>query len=137
MTGNKTATLRVTAEKARNGQQYRCVIKNAVGQVISDPATLTTAEQAVPLIMVQPTNKTAAVGDTVKFTVQATGGNLTYQWQFKAAGTSTWYNSSMTGAKTATLQVSATAARSGQQYRCIVTNALGTVTSDAAKLTVK
>ena len=137
MTGAKTATLKVTALAARNGQQYRCVVRNAAGEAVSEPATLTAAEQAVPLIMVQPSNKTASPGDTVKFTVQATGGDLTYQWQFKAPGTSTWYNSGAAGAKTASLEVAATTARNGQQYRCIVTNALGTVTSDAAKLTVK
>ena len=136
MTGAKTATLKVTAEKARNGQQYRCVVKNSMGSVTSSAATLTTASIAKPVIQTQPANKTASAGQTVKFTVEATGGSLTYQWQFKAPGTDTWYNSSMTGAKTATLTVEATAGRNGQQYRCIVKNSQGTATSSAAKLTV-
>ncbi len=136
MTGAKTATLKVTAEKARNGQQYRCVVKNSMGSVTSSAATLTTASIAKPVIQTQPASKTVSSGTTVKFTVEATGGSLTYQWQFKAPGTDTWYNSTMTGAKTATLTVEATAGRNGQQYRCIVKNSQGTATSSAAKLTV-
>ena len=135
MTGAKTATLTVEATTARSGQQYRCVVKNAAGSVTSSAATLTVV--TMPKISAQPKSVTAKAGDTVTFTVQATGGNLTYQWQFKAPGTSTWYSSSMTGAKTATLTVSATEARNGQQYRCVVKNSLGSVTSDSAKLTVK
>ena len=138
MTGAKTATLTVTAESARNGQQYRCVVKNAAGSATSNAGKLTVSASAKPTIMIDPKSVTASAGSTVKFTVEASGGSgLKYQWQFKAPGTDTWYDSSMTGAKTATLTVTATAARSGQQYRCIVTNSHGTATSAAAKLTVK
>ncbi len=135
MTGAKTATLTVEATTGRNGQQYRCVIKNSVGTVTSTAAKLTVTNK--PVITTQPASKTATAGSTVKFTVAAAGQNLSYQWQFKAPGTSTWYDSGMTGAKTATLTVAATAARNGQQYRCIVTNPNGSATSNAAKLTVK
>ena len=136
MTGAKTATLKVEATSARNGQQYRCVVKNANGTATSNAATLTVSASAKPSITTQPQNKTAAAGTTVKFTVEASGSGLSYQWQFKAPGTTTWNNSSMTGAKTATLSVEATTARNGQQYRCIVKNSAGSVTSNAAKLTV-
>ena len=137
MTGAKTKTLTVSATMARSGQQYRCVVKNASGTVTSSAATLTVKETVKPAITTQPKSQTAAAGQTVKFTVKATGGKLTYQWQFKAPGADTWNNSTMTGAKTATLSVPATAARNGQQYRCIIKNASGTVTSTSAKLTVK
>ncbi len=137
MTGAKTNTLTVSATMARSGQQYRCIVKNASGSVTSSAATLTVKETVKPAITTQPKSQTAAAGQTVKFTVEATGGSLTYQWQFKAPGTSTWYNSTMTGAKTATLTVEAKTARNGQQYRCVITNSQGTATSSAAKLTVK
>ena len=138
MTGNKTATLTATAESARNGQQYRCVVKNAAGTATSNAGKLTVSSTAKPTIMIDPKSVTASADSTVKFTVEASGGSgLKYQWQFKAPGTDTWYDSGMTGAKTATLTVTATAARNGQQYRCVVTNSHGTATSAAAKLTVK
>ncbi len=136
-TGNKTATLTVEATKARNNMQFRCVIKNSEGSVKSSAVKLTTASKVQPAITTQPTAKTAAAGETVKFTVKATGGDLSYQWQYKKAGASTWYNSTSTGNKTATLTVEATAARNGMQFRCIVKNSLGSVTSSAVKLTVK
>ena len=137
LSGAKTATLRVVAEKARSGQQYRCVVTNALGSTTSEPAKLLAAATVQPAIRTQPKNVSTTAGQTVQFTVKATGGSLSYQWQFKAPGTDTWYNSGMEGAKTATLTVPATAARNGQQYRCVVKNASGSVVSDAAKLTVK
>ena len=137
MTGAKTATLTVEATAARNGQQYRCVVTNEAGSVTSEPATLVTAQTVQPAIRTQPKAVTASPGSTATFTVKAAGGNLRYQWQFRAPGTSTWYNSGMTGAKTATLTVPATTARNGQQYRCVVTNDQGKVISNAAALTVK
>ncbi len=135
-TGNKTATLTVEATAARNGMKFRCKVTNAAGTATSSAVTLTTAEKVKPAITTQPSNKTAAAGSTAKFTVKATGGDLSYQWQYKKAGSSTWYNSTSTGNKTATLTVEATAARNGMQFRCIVKNSLGTATSNAAKLTV-
>ena len=134
MTGAKTASLTVTAESARNGQQYRCIVKNAKGSVTSSAATLTVASK--PTITTQPKGVYAAVDTTATFKVAASGSGLSYQWQYKSPGGSTWNDSGMTGAKTATLSVKATAARDGQAYRCKVTNAAGSVFSTAATLNV-
>ena len=136
MTGAKTATISVPATAARNGQQYRCVVSNAMGRATSSAATLSTAAVVKPQVVSQPKNVSAAAGESVRFTVQAAGGDLTYQWQFRAPGTTTWYDSGMTGAQTATISVPATHARSGQQYRCVVSNDLGSATSSAATLNV-
>ena len=72
------------------------------------------------------------------FTVVAEGnGELTYQWQYQNVGSSNWKNSSQAGNKTATLTVPITAARDGQKYRCVITDAEGnTVATDAATLIV-
>ncbi len=116
-----------------NGEQVNC------RRTSGFKATLSYEYQPLPpapKITKQPTSVTATLGTTAKFTVKATGGDLSYQWQYKKAGSSTWYNSTSTGNKTATLTVEATAARNGMQFRCIVKNSLGTATSNAAKLTV-
>ncbi len=133
-TGNKTAALTVDATSARNGFEFRCKVTNASGSTYSSAAKLTVCTQ--PKITTQPTNKTAALGATVKYTVKASGGALSYQWQYRKSSSGTWYNSSGTGNKTATLSVEATEARNGFQFRCKVTNLAGSVYSSAAKLTV-
>lgn len=40
-TGNQTPTLTLEATEARNGLQYRCIVRNAYGNVISNAVTLT------------------------------------------------------------------------------------------------
>ncbi len=132
--GSKTATLTVEATAARNGMQFRCVVKSAGNSVRSSAATLTVL--CKPAIQTQPKNVTAPAGSNVTFTVKATGDDLTFQWQYLKSGASTWYNSTSDGNKTATLTVESTAARNGMQFRCIVKNANGSVTSSAATLTV-
>ncbi|MBQ3941060.1 MAG: immunoglobulin domain-containing protein, partial [Oscillospiraceae bacterium] len=130
--GYNTATLSVEVTAARDGQKYRCVVTGTNGSATSTAATL----KAKAAITAQPANVTAAVGATAKFTVTATGNELSYQWQVYTSGA--WKDSAQTGNKTATLSVPVTAARNGQKYRCIVTAKNGTtVTSNAAVLTVK
>ncbi|MBQ9323071.1 MAG: immunoglobulin domain-containing protein, partial [Clostridia bacterium] len=135
-TGYNTATLQVTATEARNGYQYRCQVSNSAGSVTTSAATLTVVTK--PTITTQPKSVTAAVNATAKFTVAASGTGLKYQWQWSFDGGKNWSNSSSAtvGYNTATLQVTATEARNGYQYRCQVTNEAGAVTSSAATLTV-
>ena len=93
-----------------------------------------------PEITADPQDRTAAAGETVHFTVTAKGEGLSYQWQYKTAGSGKWRDSSSatTGYNEAELEVVATAARNGFQYRCKVTDANGeTVTSRPATLTVE
>ena len=75
-------------------------------------------------IQSQPMNFTGKIGDTAVFYVDAVGENLTFQWQFSKNG-KTWSTSSLPGNKTDTLRVDVTAARIGQQYRCVITDATG------------
>ena len=129
--GAKTATLKIPVTAARNGNVYRCVVKCGNASVNSNAAKVT-----VFAIKTQPTNVTAVVGKTVTMKVVATGTNLTYQWQYKAAD-GTWKNTTLTGAKTATLSIPATKARNGNVYRCVVKCGAYTLNSSTAKLTVK
>ncbi len=136
-TGCSTATLKISATAARNGYQYRCKITDSNGSTAySNAATLTVESPAK--ITSQPRSVTATAGDTVKFTVGATGIELTYQWQYRTSSGGTWKNSTTSGCKTATLSIHATEARNGYQYRCAVSDSLGnTVYSNAATLTVE
>ena len=132
-TGNKTATLKVAVTAAKNGYQYRCKVTNRKGTTISSAATLTL--KTAPVITTQPTSTTANVSSSAQFTVKAAGAQ-SYQWQYRTSPSGSWKNTSATGNKTATLTVPATVSRNGYQYRCKVTNTVGTVISDTAILTV-
>ncbi len=133
LTGHDTSTLKVPVTAARNGYRYRCVVKDIYGaQVISKPGTLTVKTA----ITVQPADVTAAVGEIARFTVAASGIGLTYQWQYYNSGR--WINSGMSGNKTDTLSVPATAVRNGQKYRCVITDAQGEkVFSDVGRLRIR
>ena len=135
MTGAKTATLNVEVTAARNGQKYRCIVSSNGLSTISNEAKIVVTESAsAPVITAQPKNYSGAIGNTAKFTVSATGKDLTYQWQFCDNGT--WKKSGMTGAKTATLNVEVTAARNGQKYRCVISSNDLSTTSNEAKIIV-
>ncbi len=132
-------TFTVVNNKSLNGRQYRCIVTDRSGErIISDAATLTVGVGLA--VTNQPADQTAAAGARVSFTVAANGGGLSYQWQYRNAGASTWSNSGIAAAKTAnmTFTVGTDKSLNGRQYRCIVTDKNGkTVTSNAATLTVK
>ncbi|HEX8529003.1 MAG TPA: PQQ-dependent sugar dehydrogenase, partial [Cytophagales bacterium] len=85
---------------------------------------------SAPAISVQPADQTVPVGSPVSFSVGATGAQpLRYQWQRNG--------SSIPGATAATYTLAAvTAADNGATFRAVVSNGAGTVTSNAAALTV-
>ncbi|MBR6834797.1 MAG: hypothetical protein IKM72_02175, partial [Oscillospiraceae bacterium] len=132
--GSNTSTLSVKVTEARNGQQYRCIITQGDKSVTSDPATLTVLKPVV--IASDPIDFTGPIGTYAKFTVEAEGENLTYQWQYKNAK-GVWNNSNATGYNTATMKVKVTEARDGQKYRCIVTSGETSVTSGEAAIHVE
>ena len=133
-TGCKTAELTLTATEARSGFRFRCKVTNAAGSTYSDEVTLTVVTK--PTISTQPKSVTAAAGSTASFTVSASGGGLSYQWQYKKNASDSWHNSSLSSAKTATLKIKATSSVDGYQYRCKVTNGAGSVYTEPATLTV-
>jgi hypothetical protein len=117
-----------------NGTQFRAVATNAVGSATSNAATLTVITPVAPAITAQPLNAAVNAGQAATFTVAASGtAPLAYQWQSNAiAG---W--TAIAGAVNASYTTPALAAiDSGTQYRCVVTNAAGNVTSNAATVTV-
>ena len=131
--GNKTATLKVTASASKDGYQYRCAVKNSVGTVYSNAATLKAVVK--PTITTQPKKVTVNEGSTATFTVKASGAQ-SYQWQYRKNAGDTWKNATDSGSKTATLKVTASAGKNGYQYRCAVKNIAGTVYSSTVTMTV-
>ena len=93
--------------------------------------------ETTPTIDTQPENQTVTAGNTATFTVDANGENLSYQWQQKTTDSgSDWTNvGSATSSNTYTID-NTTTSMSGYQYRCVVNNSAGSVTSNAVTLTV-
>src|SRR5271168_1606796 len=104
------------------------LILSACGGVSQPGPTVVTA--AAPSITTQPSNQTVTAGQTATFTVTAAGTTpLSYQWQ---KGTAT-----ISGATSASYTTAATTtANSGSQFSVVVSNAVGTIASIAATLTV-
>src|SRR5437588_661426 len=114
-----------------NGAKFVVVVSNSAGSVTSNAATLTVSATAVaPTITTQPANQTVTVGQTATFTVVATGTTpLGYQWQKNGTA--------IRGATSASYTTPATTSTdNGAQFRVVVSNVAGNVTSNAATLTV-
>ena len=102
-----------------------------VGGVASNGVSFTVTITAVaPSITAQPSNQTVTAGQTATFSVTASGtAPLSYQWQKNGANIS--------GATSSTYATPATTTSdSGSTFDVIVSNSAGSVTSNAATLTV-
>jgi hypothetical protein len=114
---------------ADNGALYSVTVSNGGGSVLSNNALLTV--KTPPSITTQPANTTVAKGKTAKFTVTATGtAPLSYHWRNNgvniAGATKTSYTTPPT-----------TTSDNGSRFSVVVSNSVGTVTSNDTILTVK
>jgi hypothetical protein len=125
-----------------NGAQFTVVVTNKLDSIISNVATLTVsvtsadatlavnAAAVAPSITTQPVSQTVTAGQTATFTVAATGAApLSYQWKKNGASISGATSSSYTTPTT-------TSSDNGAQFTVVVSNSAGSVTSNAATLTV-
>jgi hypothetical protein len=114
-----------------NGAQFTVLVSNTAGNVTSSAAMLTVnAAPVPPSITAQPTSQTVTAGQTAVFSVAATGtAPLGYQWQMNGALISGATSTSYTTPATATTD-------NGTQFTVLVSNTAGSVTSNAATLTV-
>jgi hypothetical protein len=84
---------------------------------------------APPVILVQPANEATQLGGTSTFAVAASGSNLIYQWYLNGtavpSGTSSIY-----------VTAPATSADQGDELYVVVSNGVGSVTSNTVVLTV-
>ena len=136
MPGYNTATLTVSATKARNGYQYRCVLTGSKNSKIESKSAVLRVGDPIA-VTAQPEGYVGSVGQTAVFEVEASNV-YTYRWQYARAGSETWNNTTMEGADTASLKVQITAGRNGYRYRCVMVGFDGReVISQPAKLTVK
>lgn len=75
-------------------------------------------------------------GESASFSLAASGSGLSYQWQQSSDGGQSW--APISGATSDSYTTDATTLQmNGTQYRCVITNAVGSVTSAVATLTVQ
>jgi hypothetical protein len=114
-----------------DGALYACVVSNAYGSDASDQATLTVIPAGTPAaVATQPSGLSVSEREDATFTVVAAGDEpISYQWRRDGEDIPCATKSSFT-------VFSASLAADGTQYACVVSNASGSETSDAATLTV-
>jgi len=105
-------------------------------------ALLPALAAVAPGITMQPAAQNIAAGGSATFTVTASGTPpFAYQWQSSADGGTTWSSladgTTYSGATTPSLMIAAAdAGLNGIEFRCVVSNAAGSLASSAATLTV-
>ena len=131
-------------DKNCNGYKYQCVISNSAGSVTTGAATLTVTEDVTPPVQPtvkkpgiskQPQNVSVKAGEQATFTVKATGTDLTYQWQINRNNGKGFVD--ITGADKASYTTGVVDMLcNGYKYQCVISNSAGSVTTNAATLTV-
>ena len=124
----------LTNVQPTNGGNYMVICSNTAGtfaSITSYVATLTVG--SAPSITTQPTNQTVTIGATATFSVAANGSSpLSYRW-FTGTNAISTTNSTATNA---TLILSNVQTNQAGTYFVVVSNALGSITSTNAILTM-
>lgn len=121
-------TLTRTDIQTTDSGYYDVVVNNLVGEAIGGPA-LVQVFGGAPVIVTQPAPRSVAVGSSASFRVEATGAHeLKYQWK-KASKL-------IPGATNPILTLPSTQKADAAAYSVVISNAFGSVTSDAVPLTI-
>jgi len=127
LSGKTSGTLTLTNVQLSQAGGYFVTASNVAGVITSAIAQLTVL--VPPTITNQPTNLTVISGSNAMFNVAASGTTpLAYQWQEA--------NTNLPSAKTNVLLISNVQPSQAGNYRVIVTNVAGAVTSSVATLAV-
>lgn len=134
ISGATSATLTLVNAQAGDIGGYDVVVSNSVNTAISDVALLLVTPSA-PSITGQPAAQTSTTGGNASFSVLATGTDpLSYQWY--KDGVALANGGSTAGADSATLSLTGISAINAGSYNVQVGNALGSITSASAILTI-
>ena len=129
--GATGADYTINSAQAADGGIYKVILSSSGTTQTSNEVGLTVVAAVVtPVAIVsQPNAQTINLGQNVTFAVQATGNPLpTYQWQKNGANIS--------GATSPSYAITSAQAGDAGNFRVIVTNSAGSVTSTQVALTV-
>ena len=134
--GATTAQFAPEVELEHDGAEFRAVLSNTAGKVVSDTAKVTVA--SAPRFLAQPTDLTIRDGDTARLTAPVAPGIAGEQRWEQLTG-DTWTPVDTGGPFTVagdTLTIIANPDLDGAQFRSVLANDVGENASDAAALTV-
>ncbi|XP_065895854.1 peroxidasin-like [Dysidea avara] len=110
---------------------YRCRVSNEAGSVESNATIVNVYGR--PTITTHPTNQLTTDRMTVTLTCEGDGrGSIRYQWQTSSINGGPWRNISNSNSQSYTVSN----LQESKQYRCIVSNEVGGITSNSAIVTV-
>jgi hypothetical protein len=105
---------------------YTCTITNACSGQTQTSGVAYLSLGTGGTISTQPVNQTPCLGSAASFSIAVTGGSATYQWKKN--------NVNITGATSATYNITAAAVSDTGTYVCIATTSCGALTSTGATL---
>lgn len=133
-TEGQSSTTTIKAIAVKNGMQDSSV-ETFIYTIKQDSQTPDVPGVTAPSITTQPDNATVKAGETATFTIAASGTGLTYLWQIDRNDGNGWVNidgATAASYTTSTVDISC----NGFKYQCVVSNSVGTDTSNTAVLTV-
>jgi hypothetical protein len=126
--GATTTTLTLANVQASDTGNYQLAATNPSGQVLTSPAVLSLTTSPLSFTR-QPQPISARTGTSATFEATVAGtGPITYQWRKDAVA--------IAGATSAALTLPAVDSSHAGSYSVVATNSVGSITSDAALLTV-
>jgi len=128
ITGASTPKLILSNTQKSDSGTYYCIVTNNAGRVVSSAALVSVNDIVTPVITTQPKTQTVNIASTATLSVTVTGTSPTYQWYLN--------NLPISGATSMTYSIANAQASNAGLYTVVVTNAAGTVISQAAQLTV-
>lgn len=126
ISGATSASYTIPAAAAADAGSYTVTISNTLGSLTSNAATVTVVSP--PTITFQPVGGTVTVKTAYTLSVVASGSGITYQWAKDGVNIS--------GATGPVYNIGFAQATDAGSYTVTVTNAAGTVTSNAAAIAV-
>ena len=127
ISGATSASYTIASTAFSDAGLYYVTVKNEIGSVTSAPYFAQLTVNEAPAITTQPSSQTVPVGNSVIFSVVATGTPTpTYQWRKDGVA--------IAGATQTSLTIANLGLADGGSYSVVVTNAASSVTSNAALL---
>ena len=136
--GYEIASLKVDGKTVNTAASYtfkNVTAAHTIEVTFKQKATPVQPTVKKPGISKQPQNVSVKAGEQATFTVKATGTDLTYQWQINRNNGKGFVD--ITGADKASYTTGVVDMLcNGYKYQCVISNSAGSVTTNAATLTV-